>query len=136
MRQIPKDIHHMISRTNNPYSGALPPLSPAIASNPVLAPPVPATHFSSLAPTAPVEPSSSSPPMASIHITTQDFLTIMVVVCNFTVTSQSFAVAQAARAECMARTEAVLTENTTILGQVQQHLSLKPIPLTPAAATT
>ena len=38
--------------------------------------------------------------------------------------------------ERMASTEAVLAQNTTILAQVQQHLGLLPIPLTPASAAT
>ena len=37
-------------------------------------------------------------------------------------------------AKLMARTKAVLAHNTAALAQVQQHLGLPPIPLTPAAA--
>ena len=38
--------------------------------------------------------------------------------------------------EQMARTEAALAKNTAILDQVQQHLGLPPILLTPVAAAT
>ena len=100
----------------------------------VPAPPVPVEHSSPPAPTALAGPNSFSPPVASIHITVQDFLTIMVVVHNFAVTSQSFAAAQATMAERMASTEAVLAQNTAILDQVSQHLGLPPIPLTPIVA--
>ena len=80
----------------------------AIAFDPLPAPPVPAPHSSPPASTAPTGLISSSPPVASIHFTAQDFLAIMAVVANFVVTSQSFATAQAAMAEQMARTEAIL----------------------------
>ena len=81
--------------------------SAAPTSDLVPAPHVPAAHSSPPAPIAPAGLSSSSPPVASIHITAQDFLAIMTVVRNFPVTSQSFAAAQAAMAERMARTEVV-----------------------------
>ena len=83
-------------------------MSAAPASDLVPAPPVPTEHSSAPASTAPTSPNSSSPPVASIHITAQDFLSIMAVVRNFEVTSKSFAAEQAAMAERMAHTEAVL----------------------------
>ena len=86
-------------------------MSAAPASDPVPAPPMPAKHSSPPGPTAPTGPNSSSLPMASIHITAQDFLAIMAVVLNFTVTSQSFVVAQDAMAERMACTKVVLAQN-------------------------
>ena len=83
-------------------------MSTTPTSDLVPAPPVPAEHSSPIAPTAPVGPSSSSLPVAFIHIIAQDFLAIMADVRNFVVTSQSFAAAQVAMVERMARNEAVL----------------------------
>ena len=109
-------------------------MSVAPASDLVSAPPIPTTHSLAPTPTTPANPSLSSPPVAFIHIIAQDFLSIMAVVRNFVVTSQSFVVAQATMANRMACTEVVLAQNTAILAQVQQHLGLPPIPLIPVAA--
>ena len=87
----------------------------APAFDPMLAPPMPAAHSSPPAPTTLASPSSSSPQVAFIHITAHDFLAIMTVVRNFVVTSQPFAAPQSAMAERMARTKAVLAQNTAIL---------------------
>ena len=105
-RDPPQDQQPPTAPTQEPQ----PPLSPLTASNPV-----PATHSSSPTPTALADPNSSSPPVTSIHITAQDFLAIMAAVCNFEATSQSFDATQAAMAKQMARIEAVLAHNTTIL---------------------
>ena len=83
-------------------------MSATPVSDLVLAPLVPTAHSSPPAPTALAGPSSSSPPVASIHIIAQDFLAIMVAVLNFAVTSKSFVAAQTAMVERMARIEAVL----------------------------
>ena len=113
--EVDPQIHPPATPAQDPHIT----MSPAPASDPVSALIMPATHFSPPAPTAPIGPNSSSPPVASIHIIAQDFLSIMVTVCNFAVTSQSFAAAQATMAERMARTEAVLAQNIVTLAQVQ-----------------
>ena len=67
-----------------------------------------------------VGPSSSASPPQHIIISTRDFLAIMDSVRTFSVTTTSFAAAQAALAERMTRIEAILV-------QIQSHLGLPPI---------
>ena len=99
------------------------PLPTALASS---VPPKPLTP-STTAHTDLAGPSSSAPPPQHITISTRDFLAIMDVARTFSVTSASFAVAHAALAERMTRTEAALAQNQAILVQIQSHLCLPPI---------
>ena len=99
---------------------------PQIASSAVLvtttespAPPVP---------TALEGPSTSAAPPHHISISAPDFLAIMDAVRSFSATSTSFSAAHTALAEKMARTEAAVAQNHTILVQFQCHLGLPPIP--------
>ena len=92
---------------------------------------VPVTTTESPAPlalTTSEGPSTLAVPPQHISISTRDFLAIMDVVRSFSATSASFAAAYTALAERMARTEAVVAQNHTILVQLQCHLGLPPIP--------
>ena len=88
----------------------------------------PITRSSPRAPTGHAGPNTSAPLVEFVHISTQDVLAIMASVLTFAATSQTFAAAHIVMDQRMTRTEAVLT-------QIQEHLGLPPIPLSPPAAS-
>ena len=71
--------------------------------------------------------STSQQPSEHIPVTSRDFLAVMDSVRTFATTFASFAAAQTALAERMARAEVALSQNQAILLQIQSHLGLSQV---------
>ena len=126
-QEVPPEVQHPPPAPPTPAQDSHNPVLPAYPPLPMPSTSAPAAPSPPPTPTTQAGLSTSAPPTEFVHIFTQHFLAIMTIVQNFAATSQTFAVAHIVMAHRMTCAKA-------ILAQIQEHLSLPLIPITPLAA--